>query len=359
VWPSRAEGMNMTKWSRRQIGIAVLVVPLAGAFLAFDLLMPLGIAGGVPYAIIVMLGLWLPRSGMILVLAALGTLLTSIGYILSPEAGIPWMVVVNRALALLIIWTTAGLAFFLHLQAAATAAAIRVKSDFLSAMSHELRTPMNAILGFAQLLEADTTAPLNDNQSQFNGEILRSGRHLLGLIDTILDLAKIEGNELPLRATEVDPGPVVDGCLDMIAEEAGQNRVALSNRLIDADLPTVQVDALRFRQAVMNLLTNAVKYNQPGGQVIVSGERRVGSLFRISVNDTGQGIAKGMHDQVFAPFERLGSENSATLGAGVDLTFTRQFMKKMGGDIGFESYEGVGSTFWIDIPLARRDEIEA
>lgn len=347
----------MEPWSRRQIAISVLVIPLAGVFLAFDLLMPLGIAGGVPYAIIVMLGLWLPRPGMILVLAALGTMLTAVGYILSAEAGIPWMVVVNRGLALLIIWTTAGLAFFLHRQAAATAAATQAKSDFLSAMSHELRTPMNAILGFAQLLEADMTTPLNDIHRQFTGEILRSGRHLLGLIDTILDLAKIEGNELPLKATDVDPGPVVDGCLDMIAEEAGQNRIVLSNRLIDVDLPKVRVDALRFRQAIMNLLTNAVKYNHPGGRVIISGERRAGGKFRISVNDTGQGIADDMHEQVFAPFERLGSENSATLGVGVDLAFTRQFMQKMGGDVGFESYEGVGSTFWVDTPLACHDEV--
>ena len=138
-----------------------------------------------------------------------------------------------------------------------------------------------------------------------------------------------------LREAEVDVAEIIERCLRSVDMSASKSGLTLTGDALD-DLPFLFCDETRFRQILMNVLSNAVKYNQPGGQVIVSGERRVGSLFRISVNDTGQGIAKGMHDQVFAPFERLGSENSATLGAGVDLTFSRQFMKKMGGDIGLE-----------------------
>jgi len=330
-------------------GFAVLV---ALATLAFDLSVPLGVAGGVPYAIIVVLGLWLPNSFLILVLAGTGTLLTAVGYYLSDDGGVQWMVLTNRGLALMIIWTCAGLTYYLHRQTAATVAASKAKSEFLSAMSHELRTPMNAILGYAQLLDSDRTKPLSYNHQQFVDEILRSGGHLLGLIESILDLARLEGRELPLKAVDFDAGPVVDSCLEAITEEASENNITLSNHITDRDIPLIRVDAIRFRQAIMNMLTNAVKYNEPGGRVIVEGERRDAKLVRISINDTGKGIPDDKKEQVFAPFDRLGAENSAILGAGVDLAVTRQVIEQMGGSVGFESYDGVGSTFWIDVPIA-------
>lgn len=348
----------MKSWARHDYGVLALAGLVAALTLAFDLLVPLGVAGGVPYAIIVVLGLWLPNPFAILLLAGAGTLLTAVGYYMSEAGGIQWIVLTNRGLALLIIWTCAGLAYYLHRRTSAAIAASRAKSDFLSSMSHELRTPLNAILGFAQVLEADKKQPLHATHKNFVDEILRSGEHLLGLIDSVLDLAQIEGTDLPLKPVDIAPRPIIEGCLDTVAEEAGKNRILLCNRVPADGLPTIRIDAFRFRQAVLNLLTNAVKYNKTGGRVIIEYSIRPDQKFRISVNDTGIGIPTGKEGQVFEAFNRLGAENSATLGAGIDLTVTREMMEKMDGDIGFESFEGVGSTFWIEAPLAEKAAIE-
>jgi len=339
-------------WSKQDYGIAALAMVVAALTLAFDLSVPLGVAGGVPYAIIVVLGLWLPNAFWILVLAGLGTTLTAVGYYASATGGIHWMVLTNRALALLIIWTCAGLAFYLHRRTTAVIAANTARSNFLASMSHELRTPLNAILGFAQVLDADNKTPLNETHKTFVGEILHSGRDLLGLVESLLDFAQVEGTDLPLKPVNLAPQPVIEGCLDMVAEDAGRDRIVLSNRVPPEGLPQIRIDTFRFRQAVTNLLTNAVKYNNPGGRVIVEYSVRPDGKLRIAVNDTGIGIARDQQDHVFEAFNRLGAEKSATPGAGVDLTITREMMEKMGGGIGFESFEGVGSKFWIEAPLA-------
>lgn len=348
----------MKSWSLHDYVVLVLAGLVAALTLVFDLSVPLGVAGGVPYAIIVVLGLWLPHSFAILLLAGLGTLLTAVGYYMSDAGGVHWIVLTNPGLALLLIWTCAGLAYYLHRRTTAAIVASRAKSDFLSSMSHELRTPLNAILGFAQLLEADKKQPLHDTQKEFVDEILRSGDHLLNLVDSLLDFAQIDGTDLPLKPVDIAPRPIIEGCLDAVADEAGQNRIFISDRVPADGLPTIRVDAFRFRQAVLNLLTNAIKYNKSGGRVIIEYSVRSGQELRISINDTGIGIPMGKQGQVFEAFNRLGAENSATLGAGVDLTVTREMMEKMGGDIGFESFEGVGSTFWIEAPLAEKAAVE-
>lgn len=228
----------------------------------------------------------------------------------------------------------------------------RAKSVFLSSMSHELRTPMNAILGFAQLLEQDATRSLDDTSQAFVAEILRSGQHMLELINDVLDLAKIESGDVSIDLTDQSPETVITTCVDMMSATAKQSDITLSNRTAKESLPLIRADTLRLRQTLLNLLSNAVKYNHAGGEIIVEcGPGEAGTL-RIRVTDTGIGIPEAVHDRVFEPFDRLGAESSDTPGTGVGLSVSKRLIESMGGAIGFESDVDKGTTFWIDVPLA-------
>jgi len=229
----------------------------------------------------------------------------------------------------------------------------RAKSEFLSSMSHELRTPMNAILGFAQLLEQDTTAQLNDTNREFVEEILRSGHHMLELINDVLDLAKIESGDIPLESSDQEPLALIKTCVNMIEALAEQSDITISNNMPDKKLPLIRVDTLRFRQTLLNLLSNAIKYNLPGGRMTLDCTCVGDDCVRISVSDTGQGIPADLQMRVFEPFDRLGAENSSTPGTGIGLSVSKQLIERMGGKIGFESTVGKGTTFWIDVPVAQ------
>ena len=227
------------------------------------------------------------------------------------------------------------------------------KSQFLSSMSHELRTPMNAILGFSQLLEQDAPGTLTEDQKAFVEEILSSGHHMLELIGNVLDLAKVESGDVSLEMQNQDPGPLIDMCLRMIGVSAAQKGISVHSQFTVSDLPTVKVDSLRFKQALLNLLSNAVKYNRVGGEIALECHSGANGSLHISVSDTGPGIPADQHDKVFEPFDRLGAESSDTPGTGIGLTVTKQVIESMGGTIGFESTVGDGTTFWINLPMAR------
>jgi PAS domain S-box-containing protein len=229
----------------------------------------------------------------------------------------------------------------------------KAKSNFLSSMSHELRTPMNAILGYSQLLEQDTVEPLSKRHTGFVDEILNSGHHMLELIGNVLDLAKIESDDLSLDLEDHDPDPLIRTCLNMIAATAEQKNIAIQSRLPERGLPTIKVDSLRFKQALLNLLSNAVKYNQQDGEVLLDCTEASNGIFHVAVSDTGPGISDELHDKVFEPFDRLGAETSDTPGTGIGLTVTKQLIESMGGTVGFESTVGEGTTFWINLPIAR------
>jgi PAS domain S-box-containing protein len=231
-------------------------------------------------------------------------------------------------------------------------AANKAKSEFLASMSHELRTPMNAVLGFSQLLEADNKTPLVEHQKVYVDEILRSGRHMVELIDRVLDLESVESGKVVLNMVSAEAEPLVEQCLSLIETEARSKGITIVNRPPCGSLPTVMTDQLRFRQAVLNLISNAIKYNSKNGTVTIGCETRGRDNLRVSVSDTGIGIAEDDRHKVFEPFERLGAENSNILGAGIGLSVTKQFVESMGGTIGFESTPGSGTTFWIDFPLA-------
>ena len=221
----------------------------------------------------------------------------------------------------------------------------RAKSDFLSRMSHDLRTPLNAVLGFAQLLEMDA---VDGQQAEAVRQILKGGRLLLELINEVLDIARIEAGHLSLSPEPVAVGEVVHQVVDFV-RPLGQTRgIAISADVAyDATL-YVHLDRQRLKQILLNLVGNAVKYNHDGGSVRVSCERRPGGRVLISVADTGAGIPPQKLGLLFQPFERLGAEETTVEGTGLGLAVSKALTEAMGGTIGARSTIDRGSTFWIE-----------
>jgi PAS domain S-box-containing protein len=223
------------------------------------------------------------------------------------------------------------------------------KSDFLSSMSHELRSPLNAILGFAQLINSDSPPP-TPSQTASIDQILHAGWYLLELINEILDLAQIESGKLALSLEPTSLAEVMFECRAMI-EPQGQRR-GIKMTFPRFDIPcVVDADRTRLKQVLINLLSNAIKYNQANGTVVVdcdcatSDPERV----RISVRDTGAGLPPDMLMQLFQPFNRLGRETGAEEGTGIGLVMSKRLVELMGGAIGVESTVGLGSVFWFDL----------
>jgi len=230
------------------------------------------------------------------------------------------------------------------------------KSEFLSRMSHELRTPMNAILGFAQVLEMDDALP--PRQRGFVQEVRRAGAHLLELINELLDLSRIESGRLAVTIEPVDLDGVIEQSLGLVAPLAAARDIALT-RDAAAVAPPVLGDATRLRQILVNLLGNAIKYNRRGGQVALVCERRDATTVRVAVVDDGPGIAPERVDRLFQPFERLGAEAGPVEGTGIGLALSRHLAEAMGGRMGVQTEPGRGATFWIDMPLGEAPAGEA
>jgi len=227
------------------------------------------------------------------------------------------------------------------------------KSDFLSSMSHELRTPLNAILGFAQVLELSPKDPLNKKQKNATAQIIKGGEHLLSLIDDILNLTKIESGSLKLDIEPLHALQALNDCIEMVKPMARTNNITIHHEnFSDA---VFLADQIRLKQVLFNLLSNAVKYNQKGGKITISNTDIENNMHRISIVDTGHGIPLNRQIELFQPFSRLGAENSNIEGTGIGLTITQHLVKVMGGDISFQSSEGVGTTFWVDLPLSTHD----
>ena len=229
----------------------------------------------------------------------------------------------------------------------------RAKSEFLSQMSHELRTPLNAILGFAQILQEE----LSSEHQEFVDHILKAGWHLLGLINEVLDLAKIEAGRMSVNLGPVDLPAIVAECVALSMPIAGKYQVRIVNHTRGQQVPKAMADATRVKQMVLNLVSNAIKYNRTDGQVTLSIEQPSGSQrLRLIVSDTGIGMSQADLDQLFQPFSRVGNKQQIVEGTGIGLAFTHKLAEMMGGDIGVSSTEGVGSSFWLDLP---RQEPEA
>ena len=228
------------------------------------------------------------------------------------------------------------------------------KSEFLSRMSHELRTPMNAILGFTQLLEINAQSTLSDIEKKNLGIVSSAGEHLLELINKVLDLSKVESGEMDLTINTVDMVPIVDNVFSISKTLADEKAVSLEYEEIPEGSCFVEVDALRFKQVVLNLISNAIKYNKPNGSVIVSYEEQGNDMMRLGIRDTGHGIAEDKKDKLFKPFERFDVDTESIEGTGIGLTITKQLIELMRGTIGFESTFGEGSFFYVDVPVSTK-----
>ncbi|NQU57658.1 MAG: bacteriohemerythrin [Rhodospirillales bacterium] len=234
----------------------------------------------------------------------------------------------------------------------------KAKSEFLASMSHELRTPLNAVLGFAQMLQFDPKNVLSPAQNVHVESILEGGNHLLELVNEILDLAKIEVGQFDLSLEEVNANAAVADCVALTIPLGEPRDITIIDQFNGRSLSLLFTDHLRFKQILFNLLSNAIKYNKDGGTVTVSAGETDNGFLRISVTDTGVGIAKEDYESVFRLFHRLGADPMiAREGTGIGLTVTKLLVERMAGRIDFESEEGIGSTFWIELPLASNEEV--
>ncbi len=223
------------------------------------------------------------------------------------------------------------------------------KSSFLSRMSHELRTPLNAILGFSQLLQMDATT---ERQQECIKHVLAGGNQLLTMIDDVLDISRLELGHGTLTPDAVDPRGAIAASISLLRSLAAPRRVTVELEDSPAAGRAVLVNRQRLNQVLLNLLSNAVKYNRPGGRVTVSCRVMPAARLRISVADTGSGIAPEDLARLYVPFDRLGAERTDVPGTGLGLALCKNLVEAQGGEIGVESTVGEGSTFWIQVPLA-------
>ncbi|WP_020209386.1 PAS domain-containing protein [Gilvimarinus chinensis] len=238
------------------------------------------------------------------------------------------------------------------------------KSEFLSSMSHELRTPLNAILGYAQLFEYDDN--LKQVQKDNIREIHAAGEHLLRLINDVLDLAKIESGTMDTSFQNVLVSRLLTDCVTLLQPQADARSVLIKTDFAGLDSACVRADPVRLKQALLNLMSNAIKYNRVGGEVSIQLETRPERMLRVLVHDTGSGIDESRREEVFQPFNRLHAEMSKVEGSGVGLVITKQLIEKMDGNIDFTSTSGKGTTFWVDLhevkpaePVVMADGVQA
>jgi PAS domain S-box-containing protein len=228
------------------------------------------------------------------------------------------------------------------------------KSEFLSRMSHELRTPLNSILGFAQLLEMGELIP---GQQKSLDRILHSGKHLLSLINEVLDISRIEAGYIALSVEPVQLSTIIQEMIDIVQLLAEKRRITIKFIIGTTNHLFVKSDRQRLKQILLNLLNNSIKYNTLGGSVIIKTEmmgiNKYGiNPIRISISDTGLGISPENISKLFIPFERIGAEITEIEGSGLGLAVVKKLMDAMGGDFGVTSTLGAGSTFWIELPIS-------
>jgi signal transduction histidine kinase len=229
-------------------------------------------------------------------------------------------------------------------------AASRHKSEFLANMSHELRTPLNAIIGFSEVLAARMFGEVNAKQAEYLQDILESGRHLLSLINDILDLSKIEAGRMELEAADFDLPSAIENALILVRERASRHGIALAS-MVDEHLGLIRGDERKVKQVLLNLLSNALKFTPEGGRVEVRAALREGRA-EVSVADTGVGIAPADQEAVFEEFRQVGTAEQKVEGTGLGLALSRKFVELHGGRIWVESELGRGATFTFTLQVS-------
>jgi PAS domain S-box-containing protein len=225
----------------------------------------------------------------------------------------------------------------------------RAKSEFLSRMSHELRTPLNAILGFGQLLQRDD---LTEGQRESVDQVLRGGRHLLGLINEVLDVSRIETGSLALSQEAVNVDELLKETIDLTRPLAAERELRIEAPSQEGCSWTVRADRQRLRQVLLNLASNAVKYNRHGGTIEFACQAAADGRLRILVRDSGPGVPADKLPRLFTPFDRLGAEMTDIQGTGMGLALSRRLTEAMGGTLTADSIEGKGSSFTIELARA-------
>jgi len=226
----------------------------------------------------------------------------------------------------------------------------RHKSEFLANMSHELRTPLNAIIGFSEVLGERLFGELNEKQAEYTDDILTSGRHLLSLINEILDLSKVEAGRMELETTTFDLPLAIDNARTFVRERATNHEITLDVK-VDERIGDIVGDERKIKQILLNLLSNAVKFTPQGGRITISA-RPIAAAVEISVTDTGIGIAEQDQPKVFEEFRQVGNDNAKKIeGTGLGLTLAKKFVELHGGRIWVESELGKGSTFVFTLPI--------
>lgn len=231
----------------------------------------------------------------------------------------------------------------------------QAKSEFLSRMSHELRTPLNAVLGFAQLLELD---PLSPEQHQHVRHILKAGRHLLTLINEVLDIARIEAGRMTVSLEPVSVAAVIAEAVDLIRPQAAGRNLQLVTPSVQEETAYVRADRQGLKQVLLNLLSNGVKFNRDGGRLTVSCQAVPEGRYRLTITDTGGGIPPALLSRLFTPFDRLGA-NSGTEGTGLGLVLSRGLITMMGGTISVDSVVGQGTSVSVELPLSEPPAVRA
>jgi signal transduction histidine kinase len=232
--------------------------------------------------------------------------------------------------------------------------ATRLEGGFIAELAHELRTPLNGVIGFASLLQSSKAGPLNEKQNEFLGHILTSARHMLQLVNDVLDHAQFQAGKMPFNLEPVALAPLVEDACDTMRMLAAEKRIALSV-VVDPLIGTVMLDRTRLRQVLLNYLSNAIKFTPEAGRIEVRVTPESGPLIRVEVEDSGIGIAPEELPRLFRDFQQLDASDSYAHGAGLGLALTKRMVEAQGGTVGVRSVPKVGSIFWAILPNALAD----
>ena len=232
----------------------------------------------------------------------------------------------------------------------------RIKTKFLHHVNHDLKSPLNAILGYIQLLDM-YEKPLDEEQTEYVMEMEKASQYMLELVNELLDIAKIESGKITINNERLIPTTIVTDSISILRPIAEKNQIEFIVRM-NHDIPLICVDPVRFRQVIINFLSNAIKYNHKDGCIIINAYVVKDSILRINIKDTGIGIDSEQLNKVFEAFERGKAENSGIEGTGIGLNVCKQLIELMQGSVGVYSYPGLGSMFWMELPLEKKHDTE-